>query len=415
MVNFPEELKLEPATKVMAPFTKLRSPVPIILASSGVVRFIPNPELNPIPKEPPSETLMVVEPVPLLRVPVKTRSLAVTVSALLVVDKEPDEIVKSPEPLFSRSASRATAPLAVKLAAMVIPELALRVADPAAVSVLLIVILPFDESVNAPFAVIDPVEAPRVMFPADEVMAMPLARVSALPPCRLTFAEPVSVLLLSVKPLLAVIVTDPAETSALLTLIVEAVEVRVRFPDEVVLPAARVKAPAELKVIPLPKDNVEEFALMFKASDEVEMPLFKVIPEFAVMATAPVAVMAPVIVMLVGAVRVKAPAVVIPPLAALREMLLALVKVIPLANVMLSFADKVSTALSESPSRLRAPVVVVRLALTSMPSTALAFKVENEEAEPSKITAPFTPDTCASTFSSTPFVKVEVVWVIPLT
>ena len=415
MVNFPEELKLEPATKVMAPFTKLRSPVPIILASSGVVRFIPNPELNPIPKEPPSETLMVVEPVPLLRVPVKTRSLAVTVSALLVVDKEPDEIVKSPEPLFSRSASRATAPLAVKLAAKVIPELALRVADPAAVSVLLIVILPFDESVNAPFAVIDPVEAPRVMFPADEVMAMPLARVSALPPCRLTFPEPVSVLLLSVKPLLAVIVTDPAETSALLTLIVEAVEVRVRFPDEVVLPAARVKAPAELKVIPLPKDNVEEFALMFKASDEVEMPLFKVIPEFAVMATAPVAVMAPVIVMLVGAVRVKAPAVVIPPLAALREMLLALVKVIPLANVMLSFADKVSTALSESPSRLRAPVVVVRLALTSMPSTALAFKVENEEAEPSKITAPFEPDTCASTFSSTPFVKVDVVWVIPLT
>ena len=415
MVNFPEELKLEPATKVMAPFTKLRSPVPIILASSGVVRFIPNPELNPIPKEPPSETLMVVEPVPLLRVPVKTRSLAVTVSALLVVDKEPDEIVKSPEPLFSRSASRATAPLAVKLAAKVIPELALRVADPAAVSVLLIVILPFDESVNAPFAVIDPVEAPRVMFPADEVMAMPLARVSALPPCRLTFPEPVSVLLLSVKPLLAVIVTDPAETSALLTLIVEAVEVRVRFPDEVVLPAARVKAPAELKVIPLPKDNGEEFALMFKASDEVEMPLFKVIPEFAVMATAPVAVMAPVIVMLVGAVRVKAPAVVIPPLAALREMLLALVKVIPLANVMLSFADKVSTALSESPSRLRAPVVVVRLALTSMPSTALAFKVENEEAEPSKITAPFEPDTCASTFSSTPFVKVDVVWVIPLT
>ena len=96
-------------------------------------------------------------------------------------------------------------------------------------------------------------------------------------------------------------------------------------------------------------------------------------------------------------------------------MLLALVKVIPLANVMLSFADKVSTALSESPSRLRAPVVVVRLALTSMPSTALEFKVENEEAEPSKITAPFEPDTCASTFSSTPFVKVDVVWVIPLT
>lgn len=144
--------------------------------------FIPKPEVKPIPSEPPSATLMVVEPVPLLRVPVKVRSLAVTVNALLVVDKVPDEIVKSPEPLLSRSASRDTAPLAVKLDPRVIPELALNVADPAEVIVLLTVILPFDESVSAPFAVIDPPEAPRVMFPADEVMPMPLTSVSPLPP-----------------------------------------------------------------------------------------------------------------------------------------------------------------------------------------------------------------------------------------
>lgn len=108
----------------MAPFTRFRSPVPPILPSSVEVRFIPNPELNPIPKEPPSETLMVVDPVPLLREPVRARSFAVRVSALLVVDKVPDEMVKSPAPLLSRSASRVTAPFAVKLFPRVIPEFA---------------------------------------------------------------------------------------------------------------------------------------------------------------------------------------------------------------------------------------------------------------------------------------------------
>ena len=102
--SFPEWLKLLPAKKVMFPFTRLRSPVPTSFPCSVVVIFIPKPELNPSPKEPPSETLIVVEPVPLSRVPDKTRSLAVTVSALLVVDKEPVDTVKSPEPLLSVSA-----------------------------------------------------------------------------------------------------------------------------------------------------------------------------------------------------------------------------------------------------------------------------------------------------------------------
>ena len=125
---------------------------------------------------------MVVEPVPLSSIPVKIRSFAVTVKALLVVDKVPEEIVKSPAPLLSRSASRLTVPFAVKLFPKVIPELALRVAAPAEVSASLTVILPFDESVNAPFAVIEPPDAPKVIFPAEEVMPMLLTSVSPLPP-----------------------------------------------------------------------------------------------------------------------------------------------------------------------------------------------------------------------------------------
>ena len=143
--------------------------------------LIPEP-LSPILKEPPSETLMVVDPVPLSIAPVIARSFAVTVKALLVVDKVPADIVKSPVPLLSRSASIATAPLAVKLDPIMIPEFAFRVADPAEVNVLLTVILPFDESVSAPFAAIVPPDAPRVILPAEEVIPIPLASVSPVPP-----------------------------------------------------------------------------------------------------------------------------------------------------------------------------------------------------------------------------------------
>jgi len=409
MVKFPEELKLEPEAKVMVPFTMLISPVPVILLASAVVRFIPNPELNPIPKEPPSETLMVVDPVPLSRSPERVKSLAVTVNALLVVDKVPEERVKSPTPLLSRSASIATTPLAVKLFASEIPELAVMVTAPTDVNALLTVILPFEESVSAPLLAVIEVP-PKVMFPPEEVMFIPLASESALPPCRLMLPAPVNVLLLKVRPVLAVTVTAPVETSALLTLIVEPEEVRVRFPDEVVLLAERVKAPAVLKVIPLAKVKVEEFALMFNKPEELDMPLFKVIPLVAENEISPAPVMAPVMVILEPEDRVKAPALVMPPLLALKEILPAVLdKVMPLANKILSFPDRVSTALSESPSKERAPVVVVRLAFTSTPSTALAVKAENEEADPSKIIAPFEPDRCASTFNSTPFVKVDVV------
>ena len=70
----------------------------------------------------------------------------------------------------------------VKFFPKVIPELALRVASPAEVSALLTVILPFEESVRAPFAVIEPPDAPKVMFPAEEVISMSLTSVSPLPP-----------------------------------------------------------------------------------------------------------------------------------------------------------------------------------------------------------------------------------------
>jgi hypothetical protein len=123
-----------------------------------VVIFIPKPELNPSPKEPPSETLIVVEPEPLSRVPDKIRSLAVTVSALLVVDKEPVEIVKSPEPLLSVSASIFTAPAVVNESATVIPFEAFNVSDPT--------------------LLIPPVVAPRAMEPAEEVMVVPLTKFS---------------------------------------------------------------------------------------------------------------------------------------------------------------------------------------------------------------------------------------------
>ena len=113
----------------------------------------------------------------------------------------------------------------------------------------------------------------------------------------------------------------------------EPVEVRARFPEEEILLELSVKAPAELKVT-LPNDNADEFALIFKLPEEVETLLFKVMPEFAVNATAPAPVIAPVIVRPEVADKVKAPAAVIPPLVALREIFPALVKVIPLANIM---------------------------------------------------------------------------------
>ena len=218
---------------------------------------------------------------------------------------------------------------------------------------------------------------------------------------------PVSVLLFKNRPLFAVISTAPVEVRELLIFIVEPVEVRVRLPKELASLAARVKAPAELKTTPLASDKVEEFALMFKLDEEV-MLLFNVIPEFADRSTAPVAVKFPVRVMLEGAFRVKAPAADIPPVVALSEILLALVNVTPLAIVILSFGTTLSATLLESPSKVRAPAVVVRLALTSMPFNDSAVKVENVEAAPSKNTPPFAPDICAS-FSSTPPVKVEVV------
>ena len=161
--------------------------------------------------------------------------------------------------------------------------------------------------------------------------------------------------------------------------IVEPVEVRTRFPADVVLLALSVKAPAELKVIPLPNANTEEFALMLKLPEDVVMPPFKVIPEFAVRITVPAAVKLPVVVMLVGAVKVNPAAAVMPPVMALKLIDVALFRETPLAKVMLSFGLRESVPLSESPFKLIPPVVVVILALTLIPFTAFASSEENEE------------------------------------
>ena len=189
----------------------------------------------------------------------------------------------------------------------------------------------------------------------------------------------VNVLLSSVKPLLAVMVTAPCETKALSKLIVDPVEVRTIAPAEVVLLALSDKAPAELKVIPLPNANTEEFALTVRSPEEVLMPPFKLIPEFAVRVTAPAAVKLPIVVMLVGAFKVKPAVADMPPVIALKLMDDALVSDTPLAKVILSCGLMLSVKLSESPFRLRAPVVVVILELTLIPLMAFASREENEE------------------------------------
>jgi len=173
--------------------------------------------------------------------------------------------------------------------------------------------------------------------------------------------------------------TAPVEAKVLLTLIEEAEEVRDRDPNELILLAAIVSAPPELRETPLVSDKAEEFASMFKLDEEV-MLLFNVIPELAVRATAPVAVMLPVRAILEGEFNVKAPPADIPPEIALSEISLALANVTPLAIIILSFGDKLSATLLESPSKVRAPTVVVTLVLTSMPLTDSAFKVENVDA-----------------------------------
>jgi len=162
-------------------------------------------------------------------------------------------------------------------------------------------------------------------------------------------------------------------------LTVDPVEVRTRAPAEFVLLALSVKAPAELKVIPLPNVNTEEFASMFKLPEDVVMPLFKVIPEFAVRATVPAAVKLPVVVMLVGAVNVNPAAAVMPPVMALKLIDVALFKETPLAKVILSCGSSESMPLSESPFKLIPPVVVVILELTLIPFMACASSEENEE------------------------------------
>ncbi len=193
------------------------------------------------------------------------------------------------------------------------------------------------------------------------------------------FPVAVNVLLPRVKPLLAVMVTAPWEVRVLSKLIVDPVEVRASAPTEVVLLALSDKAPAELKVAPLPSANTEEFAFTVRFPAEVLMSPFKLIPEFAVRDTAPAAVKLPVIVMLVGAFKLKPAVADISPEIALKFMDDALVSDAPLAKVILSSGLMRSVLLSESPFRLRVPAVVVILELTLIPLMAFASREENEE------------------------------------
>ena len=177
---------------------RLRSPV--IRASSALLIFIPaNPEVNPNPKLPLFDTLSVVALVPGLSDPVKTKSLAVILRALLVVVTAPVIVVLPVPELIS------TVPFAER-PARAIPELAVKLAVVTEESELLAVILPVEFRVSDPLLAMI-VVPPKVMFPPE--ILMPLARERELPPCRFMFPVAVKVLLLRVKPLLAVIVTSP--------------------------------------------------------------------------------------------------------------------------------------------------------------------------------------------------------------
>ena len=112
---------------------------------------------------------------------------------------------------------------------------------------------------------------------------------------------------------------------------------------------------------------------------DVLIPPFKLIPELAVRDTAPAAVKLPVVSMLVGAFKVKPAVADMPPDIALKLIDDALVSDTPLAKVILSFGLMESVTLSESPFRLRVPVVVVMLALTLIPLMAFASREENDE------------------------------------
>jgi len=172
----------------------------VIRASSALLTFIPaNPEANPNPKLPLFDTLMVVALVPVFIDPVKLKSLAVIVKALLVVDNAP-EMVVVPVPEF-----KSTVPFAER-PAREIPELAVKLAVVTEVNALPTVMLPVEFRVSELLLAVI-VVPPKVMFPPE--MLIPLARESELPPCRLMFPVAVSVLLPRVKPLLAVMVTAP--------------------------------------------------------------------------------------------------------------------------------------------------------------------------------------------------------------
>ena len=139
---------------------------------------------------PPSETTIVVEPVPLLIDPDKVISLAVKVRALLPVDSVVDELFeKFPAPLPSESAVITVAPAVVKFSA----------SD----------ILPVEVNVNAPVPIISPevvdiVRSPPAVNVTPDPKSIPVAPVSVKAPAlvidvALRASLPVSVV--TVKPL----------------------------------------------------------------------------------------------------------------------------------------------------------------------------------------------------------------------
>ncbi len=153
---------------------------------------------------PPSETAIVVEPVPLLIDPDKVISLAVKVRALLPVDSVVDELFeKFPAPLPSESAVITVAPAVVKFSA----------SD----------ILPVEVNVNAPVPIMSPevvdiVRSPPAVNVIPDPKSIPVAPVSVKAPALVKDTElraslPVSVV--TVKPPPKLVLLPPLAVNAL--------------------------------------------------------------------------------------------------------------------------------------------------------------------------------------------------------
>ncbi len=159
--------------------------VPAVTFPNSASEIVMLPAVPPNPIVPPSETAIVVDPVPLLTDPESVTSFAVRVSELLPVDKVFDALsVKSPAPLPSLSAVMTVAPAVVKSSFSVMSPVEVRVNAPVPV---------------IPPEVVDIVKSPPAVNVTPDPKSIPVAPVRVNVPALVRLVElkvsfPVSVI-----------------------------------------------------------------------------------------------------------------------------------------------------------------------------------------------------------------------------